>query len=247
MQEDPKPVGRCPYCGSAGIVREDVFDLPGGRKDTMYFVECALRECGNRTRLWYPKSSAVAAWNRRPVEGPADLREALDRLYALQSGLCQEHCGTAADRGIHTDGCRAAIRDLDTIGAALVGAGSGASLGAPLRWTREKPTREGWYFFRPEKWPHYYFPVYIRAIVHDRGIQFFIEESTEEYVKDVDPKGLKGEWAGLLPDPQGEANAERVSGLPANASQPEIELPSFGNLPSETISPSPRGGEAGAP
>jgi hypothetical protein len=46
-------------------------------------------------------------------------REALDRLYALQSGLCQQHCGEAANRGIHTDGCRTCVHDLDTLSGAL--------------------------------------------------------------------------------------------------------------------------------
>lgn len=52
-----------------------------------------------------------------PPAGPAV--EALERTRILQSTLCQNHCGEAAERGIHNDGCRLLVHDLDEIDLAL--------------------------------------------------------------------------------------------------------------------------------
>jgi hypothetical protein len=71
-----------------------------------------------------------------------------------------------------------------------------------LAWTREAPAVEGWYFLRMDKWPRYYFPAYVRAMAHDSGILFFVEQSTEDCVTNVEAKGIKGEWSSLLPEPR---------------------------------------------
>lgn len=55
----------CPHCGSAAKLTTTHPELPNGSYDTLFRVECTLRECGARTRLWFPEMAAKKAWNRR--------------------------------------------------------------------------------------------------------------------------------------------------------------------------------------
>lgn len=46
---------------------------------------------------------------------PAPTKDMVERFRDLQSKLCQIHCGEAANRGIHVDGCRDLINDIDAL------------------------------------------------------------------------------------------------------------------------------------
>lgn len=54
-----------------------------------------------------------------PKGTPGEAMEALDRLGALWGALCIEHCGKAARRGIHLDGCDSMVADIETLRASL--------------------------------------------------------------------------------------------------------------------------------
>lgn len=55
----------CPFCGTWASILPDEYALPNGTVDTMFQVACGLRECGNKTKSWYPMAAAVKAWNTR--------------------------------------------------------------------------------------------------------------------------------------------------------------------------------------
>jgi len=69
--EEPNPLLPCPLCGGPAECVQINPDLPNGSRDTMYHVQCKTRECGVRTRDWYPELAALSSWNRRPHPTPA--------------------------------------------------------------------------------------------------------------------------------------------------------------------------------
>lgn len=56
---------KCPFCGADPRVVVEHPKLRTGKRDTLFKVECTLRECGVSTLQWYPKAAAVRSWNRR--------------------------------------------------------------------------------------------------------------------------------------------------------------------------------------
>lgn len=55
----------CPFCGGDPRLIIEHPKLRTGRRDTLFSVECSVRECGVSTRKWYPKAAAVRSWNSR--------------------------------------------------------------------------------------------------------------------------------------------------------------------------------------
>jgi hypothetical protein len=56
---------RCPFCGGKGKFRQDHPKLPNGTRDTLFRVECEMRECQIATLWWYPARAAADSWNKR--------------------------------------------------------------------------------------------------------------------------------------------------------------------------------------
>jgi len=57
----------CPFCRSKAEIKTIHPILPTGKEDTLFQVQCTLRECGAMTLKWYPKIAAIQAWNRRAI------------------------------------------------------------------------------------------------------------------------------------------------------------------------------------
>ena len=55
----------CPFCGGNPRLVTEHPELPNGRKDTLFRVECSTPECGVTTRSWDPKLAAIRSWERR--------------------------------------------------------------------------------------------------------------------------------------------------------------------------------------
>ena len=71
-----------------------------------------------------------------------------------------------------------------------------------LKWTKEKPTESGWYWWRFEKKnvPHMVYVVWentMRPVENDRLLILY-PNSNKEF--EVETRG--GEWAGPIPEPE---------------------------------------------
>jgi Lar family restriction alleviation protein len=96
MSDQLKP---CPFCGSPAKVIGERVSVAPGLWQTEYFVECTLRECGLRTRTWYPESAAVNSWNRRVVATAVPAQPLMDEFEKLLISYGNAHfdCGEFED------------------------------------------------------------------------------------------------------------------------------------------------------